>query len=71
MAAAALELRTAVKLASIVVHADEILSGPPGEWKPGPGFMFDLAAIRSLIDDPDVKEFIKSLDPALLPVKRG
>ena len=51
------------KLGSLVVHADEGLSEG--------GSNFDLMAFRSLLDEPDVKEWIKEMNAlALLPVKR-
>jgi len=49
------------KLAAIVVHADELTS--PG------GHEFDAAALRALVQDPDVVRWIKSLGP-LAPLKR-
>ena len=52
----------ACKLASVVVHADEGLSDL--------GHHFDLVALRQLIDDPEVKEWLKELGP-LVPVKRA
>ena len=51
-----------MKLGSIVVHADEAT-------EPG-GHSFDIAALRPLIEDPEVKEWIKSMG-ALLPLKRS
>ena len=53
----------AVKLGSLVVHADEA-SGHDGHD-------FDMAAIRTLVDDYEVSEWIDDFDSALLPVKRG
>ena len=53
-----------IKLASLAVHADELLS-------PGGSVEFDGAAIRGLLNDPEVKVYIETLRPlALLPVKR-
>jgi hypothetical protein len=56
-----------VKLGSIAVHAEELLDGlKSGAWSP-----LDIEAIRSLLDDPEVKEFRVEADKlALLPVKR-
>ncbi len=49
------------KLASIVVHADEMMS--PG------GHSFDRTALKVAIADDEVQQWIKSLGP-LAPVKR-
>lgn len=52
-----------VKLGSIMVHAEEILS--PGAHE------FDLAALRQLLADPEVVAWRTEADRlALLPVKR-
>lgn len=48
------------KLGSIAVHAQEIREA---------GHAFDLIALRTLLDDPDVKNFMVKYK-ALLPVKR-
>jgi hypothetical protein len=58
-----LTVQQAVKLGSIVVHADELTT--PG------GHEFDATAIRSLLADPDVKAFLTTLGPGMLPVKRS
>lgn len=50
-----------VKLGSAVVHADELTSPH--------GHDFDRTAIRTIVDDPDVKAWVKAMG-ALLPVKR-
>lgn len=51
------------KLGSIVVHADEMLSTK--------GHHFDLATLKSLLQDPQVKEWIGQMDAlALVPKKR-
>jgi len=51
------------KLGSIVVHVDEMLS--PG------GHGFDIEAIRGLLKDVEVAEWLKSMDKmAMLPKKR-
>lgn len=56
-------LGLAVKLGSIARHADELLS--PG------GHEADANAIRSLLTDPEVAEWMAHADSmALLPVKR-
>lgn len=52
------------KLASIVVHADELTSPS--------GHEFDAGALRALIGDGEVAEFIKTMsDMGLAPVKRS
>lgn len=52
-----------VKLGSIAVHAEELLSDD--------GNAFDRVAIKSLLDDPDVKGYLATLDAAgFLPKKR-
>lgn len=51
----------ACKLASVVVHADEMLS--PG------GHAFDKTALEQACRDPEVQAWIKSLGP-LAPLKR-
>ena len=57
------ELSLLIKLGSIAVHADEMLS--PG------GHDFDRIALMGLMDDPEVKEWIKQMDAmAFLPKKR-
>ena len=57
-----LQLRLAVKVASIIVHADE-LTGIEGH-------SFDKEAIRSLLSDEEVQGFLASFPNGLLPVKR-
>lgn len=52
-----------VKLGSIAVHAEELLS--PG------GHAFDAKALDGLLNDPEVKEWLAQMNKlALLPVKR-
>lgn len=52
-----------IKLGSIAVHVEEMLS--PG------GHEFDKASIESLLSDPEVKEWIKGMsDLAFMPQKR-
>lgn len=53
----------AVKLGSIIVHADEITE--PGAHD------FDRIAIRTLVDDPEVQSWLRSFPPAMLPLKRN
>lgn len=62
-ALATLQLGTVVKLASLVVHAQELHPGSPAE-------MFDVAAITSLANDPEVGAWLATVDPAFLPAKR-
>lgn len=62
MDAPELDLTTAIKLASLVVHVQE--AGAPG------GHELDWEAARGLADDPAVTEWIAGFDRALLPVKR-
>lgn len=57
------------KLGSIVVHADE-LTEPVDARKGTAPHEFDLSALRALIDDPEVKEWIEAMG-AMLPLKRG
>lgn len=52
-----------VKLGSIAVHVDEFLSPD--------GHDFDRIAIVQLLQDPEVKEWVKQMTGmAMLPVKR-
>lgn len=52
-----------VKLGSIAVHVDEMLSPD--------GHAYDREAIKSLLDDPEVKEWIAAMDKmAFMPKKR-
>jgi len=51
-----------IKVASIVVHAQELLS-PDGREA-------DRQALVPLVDDPDVLAWLRGFDKALLPVKR-
>ncbi len=52
-----------VKLGSIAVHVDEMLSPD--------GHNFDRVAIEQLLKDPEVKDWIKQMTAAaMLPVKR-
>ncbi len=54
-----------IKLASLAVHADELLS-------PGGDTHFDGEAIKGILADAEVQAYIETLRPfALLPVKRG
>lgn len=52
-----------VKLGSLAVHAEEML-------EPG-GHELDVAAIRGLLDDPELRAWLEAMgELALLPVKR-
>jgi hypothetical protein len=52
-----------VKLGSIAVHISEALSEK--------GHPLDAYALKSLIEDPEIKEWLKGMDKlAMLPVKR-
>ncbi len=52
-----------VKLGSLIVHYDECKSGD--------GHAFDVAAINSLLSDPEVEEWIRGMDKlSLLPKNR-
>lgn len=51
------------KLGSIAVHVDEALSSD--------GHLFDVFALRGLIDDPEVKGWLHDMDKmAFVPRKR-
>lgn len=53
-----------IKLASIAVHAEEMLSAG--------GHDFDRVAILSLLSDPDIRGFLDDPENAVfLPVKRA
>ena len=52
------------KLGSVIVHVEE--AAAPG------GHPFDVTAIRSILADPEVAEWMKGMGKlALLPVKRA
>lgn len=53
-----------VRLASLVVHVQEMDPVRPQS------FAFDLSAAKALANDPIVVDWMKSIDPALLPEKR-
>lgn len=61
-------LRLVVKLGSIAVHADEMLS-TNGPHVNKDGSTFDRLAIESLLRDPEVMAWIQEMGP-LLPRKR-
>lgn len=52
-----------IKLASLVVHAQEALSSD--------GHEFDGVAIVPIVQDPEVQEWLDNFDPALLPLRRN
>lgn len=55
---------TLVKLGSIARHVEEILA--PGAHE------FDVHAVKGLLKDPDIQQWMKAADAmALLPVKRS
>jgi hypothetical protein len=56
----------AIVLASIVCHTEEMLDNPADEYARA----FDTAALRTLLDQPVLRIWLRSLDPALLPVRR-
>jgi hypothetical protein len=62
MAETQLTMILAVKLAALVVHADEATSPS--------GHSFDMEAMRGLVQDPEVRAWLATFDAALLPVKR-
>jgi hypothetical protein len=52
-----------IKLGSIYVHIDEAMSKK--------GHNFDVLALKQLLEDPELKEWIKQMDAlALIPKKR-
>ena len=58
-----LDIRTLSKLGSIIIHVDEGLSQE--------GHPFDLEAIKALINEPNVRAWLKDMDKAaLLPLRR-
>lgn len=53
------------KLGSIVVHADEMTGSPDAH-------QFDVIALRTLLEDPDVKAWLYAMTKkGYLPVKRS
>ncbi len=52
------------KLGSICVHAEELAS--PTKWHE-----FDLVSLKSLLNDPEIQEWLKAMRKmAMIPVKR-
>lgn len=58
------DLSLLVKLASLVVHVQEM--DPTGR-----ALEFDIPAAKTLADDPEVTAWLATIDPAFLPEKRG
>lgn len=57
------ELGLLAKLGSLVLHVDEGLDGN--------GDPLDIAAVRALLEDPEIVDWLAGMDElALLPVKR-
>jgi hypothetical protein len=56
------ELTLLVKLGSIAVHTDEMLSSD--------GHVFDRVALQSLLTDPEVVAWLKKMDAAAMVPKR-
>ena len=57
-----------VKLGSIAVHADELLDQSPNAVR---GHEHDTIAIKSLLSDPEVSQWIANMTKiGMLPVKR-
>lgn len=57
------QMSVLVKLGSIAVHVEEMLSPK--------GHEFDKAAIQTLLDDPEVREWLAAMDAmSFLPKKR-
>jgi len=57
------EVTVLIKLGSIAVHADEYLSPK--------GHEFDVVALKALLEDPEIVEWLEEMNKmAFLPVKR-
>lgn len=57
------ELSLLIKLGSLAIHVEELLSSK--------GHQFDKIAIEQILSDAQVKEWIRAMDKqAFLPVKR-
>lgn len=59
-----MELSLIVKLASLVVHVQEMDAASTT-------LAFDLPVVKNLADDPEVAEWLTTIDPAFLPEKRS
>ncbi len=58
-----MELTLKIKLSSIVIHLEEMFSED--------GHEFDRGALKTLINDPEVQEFLAGIEDVYLPVKRN
>jgi hypothetical protein len=70
----AISVTLKMKLGSLVVHVEEALSEfdqLPLFEKAGSAVGFDLAAMRGLVQDAEVQEFVKAIPPVMLPRKRN
>lgn len=59
----ALGLGLIVKLASLVIHVQELDAGAPSA-------AYDIISAKAIANDPAVLAWIATIDPALLPLKR-
>jgi hypothetical protein len=64
MTVADMPLGLVVKLASLVVHVQELDPASPAA-------SFDIGAAKGLADDPEVTAWLETIDPAFLPEKRA
>lgn len=61
-----------IKFASIAVHAEELIDAPVQQLAVAGAALFDVAAIRGLLADKDVRAFLDSPKNAvMLPLKRS
>lgn len=58
-----MKLTLKIKLGSIVVHLEEFFSEG--------GHDFDRSVLETLINDPEVQEFLAGIEDVYLPVKRN
>ena len=58
-----MNLTLKIKLGSMVVHLEEFFSEG--------GHDFDRGALETLINDPEVQEFVAKIEDVYLPVKRN
>lgn len=64
----------AIMIGSALVHADELLETlhpMQGEPIDRNAYIFDVAALRAILDQPQVQAWLASFPPGLLPEKRG
>lgn len=52
-----------IKIGCLIVHLEEYLSRD--------GHEVDRLQLLSSLEDPDIKEFVESIDPVFLPVMRN